>query len=335
MENKNSTFERIWRELKSANKVLITLHYRPDGDSLGSCTAMKSVLERLGKEVALVSKDELGENLGGFSFTKEVEFGRDIQNENLDAFDCIVFLDYAAADSDFSLEFMEKLKSRNVINIDHHKTNSYFGRLNYVNENLPSACSLLVDFFQKNRVRFDGELCRRLLLGICTDTNFGEYEDSADTFEKMAFLIREGRIDFQKEFVNPLRNSTPWKIKKLSGILLTNMKKAEINGKPVAYSWAKRADYKQQDLELADIRHGIFCMQDIRDTDLIFNLIETTDGIKGSFRSKTLDTTIYSEALGGGGHKKASAFILKGMNMKKAIKLVLKTIEEKGFVSAD
>jgi nanoRNase/pAp phosphatase (c-di-AMP/oligoRNAs hydrolase) len=40
-------------------------------------------------------------------------------------------------------------------------------------------------------------------------------------------------------------------------------------------------------------------------------------------------------ALGGGGHKLASGFILKTTNTKKAIETILKIIKEKGFVEID
>ncbi len=88
-------------------------------------------------------------------------------------------------------------------------------------------------------------------------------------------------------------------------------------------------------MEGSDLRLGILCMQDIKDLDLIFTLREMDNEINGSFRSNKFDTTIYSTAFGGGGHKGASAFKLKKMNMKKAIEQVLKIIKERGFVETN
>ena len=115
-----------------------------------------------------------------------------------------------------------------------------------------------------------------------------------------------------------------------------NMEKKEINGKNIAYSWATKKEYGKFGLNVSDVRLGIICMQDIKDLDLIFTLTEGDGEIKGSFRSKGLDTTIYSTVFGGGGHKEASAFILKKTtNMKKAVEEVLKIIKEKGFVEVE
>jgi bifunctional oligoribonuclease and PAP phosphatase NrnA len=325
---RNNKFKEIWKELKRSKKVLLMLHTRPDGDSFGSCTAMKYFLEKKGISVRLVSKDKLSENLEFYNFSKEVEFGINIEELDLNDFDHLVFLDHGFLE--FSEEFKEKLKSKKIINIDHHITNSYYGNLNYVNPNLPSCCSVLFEFFNKIKFKFDRELSLRLMVGLCTDTAFFIHGNSIDSLKKATVLLGNG-LDYKKDLYDPIMNS-PWKLKKLYGLLLMNMEKKEIGGQSVAYSWATKKEYEELGLNNSDIRLGIVCMQDIKDLNLIFTLTESNGEIKGSFRSKGLDTTIYSTAFGGGGHKEASAFILKTTNMKKAIVDVLKVIKEKGFV---
>lgn len=329
---RNNNFREIWKELKKSKRILLTLHGRPDGDSFGSCTAMKYALESNGINVRLISKDKLSENLESYSFSKEVEFGVDINTIDLSEFDHIIFLDFGALNNEFSREFLEKLKSKRVINIDHHHTNSFYGDLNYVDSNSPSTCSILFDFFDKIRLKFDKELSLRLMIGICTDTAFFIHGNSLDSLKKAAILIERGKLDYKNDLVNPILSS-PWNLKKLHGLLLMNMEKKNISGKNVAYSWVTKKEYKKFGLNASDIRLGIVCMQDIKDLDLIFTLTEGDGEIKGSFRSKGLDTTIYSTVFGGGGHKEASAFILRRtVNMKKAVESVLKVIKEKGFV---
>ncbi|MDD5699599.1 MAG: DHH family phosphoesterase [Candidatus Nanoarchaeia archaeon] len=327
---RNNTFREIWRELKKSGKILMTMHPRPDGDSFGSCTAMKYVLEKMGKSVKLVSKDKVNEGLEFYDFNKEVEYGADIQSLELDEFDCILFLDYGSLE-DYPEEFKEKLKNKKIINIDHHETNSSYGTLNYVDKKAPSCCSILYEFFENRGVRFDRELSLRLMVGLCTDTAFFIHGNSLDSFKKALVLLEKGGINYKKDLYDPIMNN-PWKLKKLHGLLLANMVKKEINGKTVAYSWVTKKEYEKQKLNEADIRLGISCMQNIKDLNLIFTLVQLNGDIKGSFRSLNLDTTIYSTALGGGGHKLASGFILKTHDMKAAIQKVLRTIEEKGFV---
>ncbi|MEX0920601.1 MAG: DHH family phosphoesterase [Candidatus Pacearchaeota archaeon] len=333
MERKNNSFEEIWNTLKDSKKVLITLHPKPDGDSQGSCIAMKTALEKEGVEVRLISRDQVNENLKGF-YSDEIEFEKKLEDFDLEEFEFIIFLDHGTLGG-HSEEIInsERIKEK-MVNIDHHETNSFYGKMNYVNSNAPSCASVLVEMFKEIGVEFDNKICRALLLGICTDTNFGEYRDSADSLEKMAFLVKKGEINFQKEFVIPILRSDSWELKKFHGILLTNMERKVIGGKNIFYSYATKDEWRELGLEVSDLRLGVICMQGMAGWDLIFILTELEGEIKGSFRSKDLDTTIYSKALGGGGHQKASAFLLETTDMKKSLGKVLKTIEEKGFVDA-
>lgn len=325
---KNNSFKEIWRELKKSKNILLFLHPSPDGDSLGSCTAMKYVLEKRGIKIKLISKDPLSENLEFYNFSKEVEFGTDIENIKLDDFDHIIFLDYNYSTSE---PLKEKLKDKIIIDIDHHTSNSYYGNLNYVDANAPSCCSILFEFFKKVRVHFDKELALRLLVGICTDTSFFIYNNSLDSMEKAIYLLKLGKIDYKRDLYEPIMGSS-WGLKKLHGIIISNMKKEEINGKTVVYSWALKKDYKKLNINGAEIRLGITCLNNLKEGDLIFTLTESEGEIKGSFRSKNLDTIIYSSAMNGGGHKLASGFTIKTTNMKEAIEKVLNIIKEKGFV---
>ena len=162
MKKKNNTIEEIWEAMKKSKNFLISLHPRPDGDSLGACAVLKYVLEKEGKKVTLISKDELSENLSSFYFTKDVDFGKGFDDYDLKDFDSIIFLDYGSLN-----DYPEKIRNKEfpsgltTINIDHHYTNDYFGDLNYIDSNVVSCCSVLVDFFRKVNISFDKELSRR------------------------------------------------------------------------------------------------------------------------------------------------------------------------------
>jgi len=290
---------------------------------------MKQVLEKEGVEVTLISKDNLSDNLEKFSFVKEVTFGKELKNYNLEKFDLILFLDHGAPT--YSLEDMKNiLKDNFIINIDHHEGNEYYGKMNYVNTESSSCCSILFEFFEKIKVNFDEELCRKLLLGICTDTGFLKYGNALDNFKKAAFLIEKGKIDYLEEFFDPITVSS-WGLKKLQGKFLSNMKKKKIGNKIVAYSFVTKNEEESYGLNLAEMRLGILCMQGIKDIDLVFLVKERGDYIKGSFRSQNIDTSLISRELGGGGHKKASAFSLELMPLESAIKKVFEAIEKVGL----
>ncbi|MBU2615780.1 MAG: DHH family phosphoesterase [Nanoarchaeota archaeon] len=121
-----------------SERILIPLHPKPDGDSFGSCAAMKYVLEREGKKVTVISKDSLSENLKEFSFAREVLFGKGIEDIDLSEFDILLLLDHGSSLTCCPEKDIRKIAGDlEIINIDHHPTNESYGNINYVNSQSP------------------------------------------------------------------------------------------------------------------------------------------------------------------------------------------------------
>lgn len=325
MQNKNNTFEEIWEKLMSCEKVLMTLHRGPDGDSLGSCVAMKYVLERKGKQAKIVSPDYMTETLQDFDYTKEVEFGKKVADENLEDYDCVLILD-VGAEAMLAEKIFDKLKKEAfVINIDHHGTNCYFGNLNHV-ENFSSNCSVLLKMFKELNIEIDKELAERLLLGICTDTFFFRYGKSADSLRDAAFLIDKG-ADYYEKFVKPILLNQSMRTKRYHAFLINKMK---FNPeKKFCYALIRKSDIKKYRLNMAEIRASAGVISDMKEIDFSFTLAETGSNIKVSLRSqKDVDVSKIAESLGGGGHKPAAGIIMENTTLEQAEKKLLETIKK-------
>lgn len=333
MEKTNNSFEEIWDKLKGCKRVAMSLHYAPDGDSVGACTAMKYVLERdLDIEVELVSYDDVSEDLKELDFLSEVEFGRDISESELNNYDAIIFLDSEHV-GNFSGKLKQEFKIPKgvfIINIDHHITNSFYGNLNYVDSSSPAACSVLADFFRSIRIKFDKELSERLLLGICTDSGFFSYDtDPEKALRDAVFLIDNG-ARYEEKILRSVFYKQPLRMKKYNALIIDNLK---INKeKRIGYSCIKYMDFKKLGLNEAEMRLGINDLQLIKEFDLVFTLNELENYIKGSFRSKKrVDVSLFAKELGGGGHKQAAAFILPKIPLEAAVKRILDAVDKVGI----
>ena len=325
----NDSFEDIWEMIEQSQRVLMSLHPKPDGDSLGSCSAMKYVLEKMGKQVTLVSKDELSEGLKGFSFVEEIEMEKDLTEMDFKEFDILILLDHGSING-YSKSLEEKLKDIIVINIDHHNINSHGGNLRYVDSKSPSACSVLIEMFQKMGVKFDKELSLRLSVGVSTDTGFFSHGNSNQAFKDMAFLVENG-VDYHKDIFLKIAGSVSLKVKKLHGILLNNLKIEKFGGVNIAHSFVGKKDIEKLELEPSDVRLGIMVLQDIKDADIVLAIAELEDGAKGSFRSVDVDVSLFAKELGGGGHKAAAAFVLENVSLEEAKKKVFEAIKKVGI----
>lgn len=321
--NKNNSFEEIYDKIKQSNNILLSLHRGPDGDSLGSCTAMSYFLKKLGKNIKIISCEKPAKNFLELSFSKEIEFDKSIDELNLEEFDLFISLDVIGETmltKNKNFKFPEKLF---IINIDHHEKNPYFGNLNYVNERKSSTCSILLEFFNNLNIEFDKELSTRLLLGICTDSLFFRSRHAKQALKQASELIdKNGDYYF---VLNNILLKESLNLKKFLAIVINNLKKHQNFG----YSLVSYSEIKNLDLTNSEIRLGTHEIAFINEFDFVFTLVETLEGIKGGLRSNYgFDVSEIARQLGGAGHKSASGFFLPKMPLEKAEKKVLEVIEK-------
>lgn len=324
----NNSFEEIWSKLKDAKKIAMALHPAPDGDSFGSCTAMKYVLERdIGCYVDLVSFDKLADNFNTIPFSKEIRYGTDISDLKPEEYDLFVLMDYgsikhysAKKRASFSLP-----ENTFIINLDHHPTNDYYGNLNYIDFSQPSMCSLLIDMFKSLGIEFDSDLSNRLLVGVCTDSGFFTYDTNPDkALYDAAFLVDHG-ADYLNFSLKPILYNQPLKLKKYFGLLINNLKFDD--QLKCGYSSISLEDIKKLELNEAEVRLGINELQFVSEFQYVFTLADLGDHIKGSFRSKKgVDVSVFAKALGGGGHKAAASFSFSPMPLREAEEKVLEIL---------
>ncbi len=319
----NNSFNEINEKLKEADNILMTLHKGPDGDSLGSCGAMKYYLEKLGKKVTLIGYDELSDYLTNFDFVNEIEFGKKLEDFDLTDFDVVLLLDTGAPSQAKTSE--EVLEKGFIINIDHHGTNNYYGNMNYVDSSKCSTCSILLDFFEDQGIDIDELIASRLLIGIYSDSGgftnrnaLGALKDAVRVTEKGAKYV---------EIVNKL-NTFSLRIKKYHAYLFDNFETKE----NIGWTYLPENKIKEFDLNLSEVRGGIKDLKTIKGLDIVFTLSEVEEGIKVSFRSVTgVDVSLFAKELGGGGHKPAASAYIKDVSLEKARDKVLEVIDKIGI----
>lgn len=88
-----------------------------------------------------------------------------------------------------------QFQGKDIINIDRHLTNAFFGTVNFVNKTSSSSCELVLMILQTLHVELDRNMATNLYAGISAATNnFTSYSVNADTFETIANLIRAGAL---------------------------------------------------------------------------------------------------------------------------------------------
>ncbi len=102
---------------------------------------------------------------------------------------------------------------KDIINIDRHLTNSYFGTINFVDKTISSVSELILRVLETLNIDIDRDIATNLYAGINAATNnFTSYSTNANTFENIAKLLKKGAIKKtikKPEMNQPLGSSFP------------------------------------------------------------------------------------------------------------------------------
>jgi phosphoesterase RecJ-like protein len=151
--------------LQSARRPLLIAHIAPDGDAIGSLTAMGYMLYRLGKDPILACQDKAPNTFNFLPFYDKIT--QNIGGVNADL---VIALDSSDPSRMGSIYDEAQLADLPLLVIDHHITNVFFGDINWVE---PTCCSTDEMIFHLARALdepLDETLATALLTGIVTDT---------------------------------------------------------------------------------------------------------------------------------------------------------------------
>ena len=299
----NDEILKFKEQLNEASSIALISHLDPDGDNLGSLTALSKSLLNLGKKVYPIEFDKIPENL---KFLPNL----DLLSENTDInIDMIICLDCANYERLGNIDELFN-KARYRINIDHHQSNEFYGDVNIVKKGYSSTCELVFDVINEVNLPIDEEISMSLLTGLSTDTGRFLYSaTTADTLAKASKLVEYG-VDMMKI------NELIYQSKKFEAQLLENeiLSKTEIYNDHVAIGFVMTNQLNKYNVEISDIDSVI---NTFRDTDKIKISVlikqQTENEYKVSFRSKgNIDIGSIAKNLGGGGHKNAAATKITG-----------------------
>ncbi|MDU1399165.1 bifunctional oligoribonuclease/PAP phosphatase NrnA [Finegoldia magna] len=299
----NDEILKFKEQLKDANSIALISHLDPDGDNLGSLTALSKSLLNLGKNVYPIEFDKIPENLKFLPNLDLLSDNTDININMIICLDCANYERLGKID-----ELFNKAKYR--INIDHHQSNEFYGDVNIVKKGYSSTCELVFDLINEINLPIDKEISMSLLTGISTDTGRFLYSaTTADTLAKASKLVENG-ADMMKI------NELIYQSKKFEAQLLENeiLSKTEIYNDYVAFGVVMTDQLNKYNVEISDIDSVI---NTFRDTDKIKISVlikqQTEYEYKVSFRSKgNIDVGLIAKNLGGGGHKNAAATRITG-----------------------
>jgi phosphoesterase RecJ-like protein len=292
----------ICRVIRDNERFLICGHSRPDGDCLGSCLGLYELLRLMGKKVRYYTPGPVQEFFKYLPNVDKVETAM----PTLPGDEIIIYVDSGDLErvhEDFRPEGF-------VINIDHHLSNSMFGKLNWVDTEATAAGEQIYRLALALEQPITTEMATCLFTALMTDTGGFRFSNTDQmTFRAAAHLVRCGANP--ADIAEAVFESRKPEAVAITGRVYESLK-YEFDGRFVwneltqdLYQSAGGDEFEPEGL-CSDLR-GIAGVE----VSVLFH--ETPEGwCRIGFRSKgQINVSELATMLGGGGHHNASGAYIK------------------------
>lgn len=284
-----------------SERPVVVSHVRPDGDAVGSLLGMTTALVENGFAATPVMRDGLP---GRFRFLPSSE---SVRREVPTDTDLLICLDCSDRER---IGFDEGTLPRPVdINVDHHPTNTLFGRLNFVRVEAAATTEILFDLLPQWGLPVSTPVATCLLTGLVTDTiGFRTSSTSPAALRTAAALLELGP-DLPEIYQSSLTEMS-FKAARYWGNGLQRLSLQD----GLLWTSLTLEDRAEVDYPGPDDADLVSLMSTIAGAQVVVIFVEQAGGkVKVSWRARAgLDVSEIATQFGGGGHKPAAGAMIKG-----------------------
>jgi bifunctional oligoribonuclease and PAP phosphatase NrnA len=289
--------------LQHAHSVYIAIHISPDGDAIGSALGLAFALSALGKRCTVACADPAPAALSFLPGSNKIVH-RPPANQ-----DVVLCLDTGDISRLGSIYTPESFAAHNVVNIDHHLTNTRFGAINHIDAQAAAVGEMVYLLVQALGVPLNPMIATCLLTAMVTDTiGFRTNSTTPRTLHIAGTLMEAGAP--LSEIVQQSFESRPLPVLRVWGKVLSSFTLRD----GIAWATISNAVLREFGLKEDEIKGLVNVMRGTQGAVAAALLMETTDGsVKVEFRSNgQVNVADVAIALGGGGHRAASGCTLPG-----------------------
>ncbi len=292
--------QEIKELLSGSQSILVVSHKRPDGDAIGSLLAIGHALIQQGKQVQLVLEDGLPRKYYHLASADRVK--QSIEND----YELCVVVD--SSDLERTGSLLLDMPVPDIV-IDHHKTNTHFGKVNLVEDEAVATASILALHMPLWGLSLDKDVSSSLLTGILGDTiGFRTSNVDSQTMRLVADLMDNG-ANLPDLYQKALVGRTIEEIRYWGQGLLKIVKENNLVWTSLSLGDRIKSGYfENDDADLINI------LSSTADAKIAMIFVEQDGGIvKVSWRSNSgIDVSGIAFNFGGGGHEAAAGAEIQG-----------------------
>lgn len=295
--------------VQCSRRFAVISHFRPDGDAIGSTLALGLALRGLGKEVDMWNNDVLPSR---FAFLEGAEMVQPVPDSFPDHIEVLVCVDTGDWKrlGDHPAEVLKAAPF--IVNIDHHETNTRYGKINIVQGKAAATGCVLMDVLDALGATITPAIANALYAAISTDTGSFQFSCTTPGVMRGAARLIECGVDVG-DINRRLYQELP-----LSGFVMQkevlNQMVVECGGMLSHYSMPAGTKARLG-VDLDDTKDLVDIIRPLQGVKIAIIFEDLEDGrIRVSLRSKDPRANVAELAaqFGGGGHAMAAGIRMRG-----------------------
>ena len=299
--------------LAEHNNFCILTHTRPDGDTVGSASALCLALRQLGKEAWLLENEETSPFLNQcvLGLTKAAPQEEDI----------LVSVDVASPG--MLQKNAAELADRIALRIDHHGSATSFTEQELVDPSAAACGEIIYDVMTAMGAEMTKDIAWRLYIAVSTDTGCFRYANTTAATYRVAAACAETGADLYP-ITQALFDTTSIPELKLQNWMVDHAVFL-CGGRAAVCAIPKELEEQVSKEDLEGISGFLRSIEGVK---ISATIRETENGSKMSVRAiPGFDASAVCKKFGGGGHKGAAGASL-ALSLDEAVPVVARALEE-------
>ena len=292
-----NTISQTAQFLKDNNNFVIIPHRSPDGDCIGSSSALLLALRSIGKNAKIALPSPM---------TKRLMFIWDDDYTKGD-FEPEVAIAVDDAATYMMLELYDEVfaKAPKTVCIDHHGTNDGFAQVNIVDSKASATGEIIFKIICEMGIKPSTDIAERLFVAIADDTGGFQYSNTTAETMKIASQLYECKIESDEIMRRLFATHTAEEMELLK--FVTDRMEYHLDSKVcLTYVDDEALSKSGAEMSQADAWIGLTRSTEGVEVGLMFKLISQSETRISLRSNEYVDVSAVAKKFGGGGHVRAA-----------------------------
>ena len=324
-------WKKLNQDIENSKRIVLSTHMNPDGDGLGSASAMYHYITSLGLECKIIHISKFPNQYNFLNKDNIIEtYDAAIHDQWLEKTDLALIFDVGAYHRLGPLGNVLSANQTNVINIDHHPDlgDKRFNE-NYINIHAAATGEMVYDFFEQNNIRLNKEIASGIYTAVMTDTGSFRHSNTNQKSHKIAMNCLAFNVDNSKIYQSIYENKSKAQVSLLAKVI--NNIRFDLDGRVASFIVSNKM-IEDSGTMPEDVDGFTDFVRSINGVEIAIMVCENETGkCRINFRSKgKYIINDIAKSFDGGGHKFAAGATAEGNSNN-----VLQEVLNRTFIEVD